>query len=731
MRDESLFFLFSPVTRMKGVGGATAKALQRLLPAATVLDGSAAPNVRDLLFHLPSGIVDRSFTCALSECPDGVVATFIIKVDTHEPPPPTKRKTGRPYRVQCSNETGEITLVFFHAREDYIKQVLPIGSRRVISGKVEHFDFALQMSHPDIIAPTDKLAEVQRPDAVYPLTLGLTSRRIGRIVAQAMEKLPELPEWIASEWVKTHHWPAWKAALTKVHSPQVPDDLLPACPARERLAYDEILANQLYLALVRRNMQQQAGTVIRGTGKLTDALRKALPFKLTNGQEVVLKEIYADMASGRRMGRLLQGDVGSGKTVVAVLSMLRAVEQGAQAALMVPTEIIAQQHYDTLAKMASSLGIEVTLLTGSVKGKARKAVLEGIASGKTQIVIGTHALFQDEVEFKKLALVVIDEQHRFGVSQRMAMLSKGDMPHLLHMTATPIPRSLTMTLYGDMDCSMLREKPAERLPITTRVIPLSRYDEVMDRLKAALDKGEKIYWVCPQIEETVIEGELELTPENDIAAAEVRHTEFMARFGDRVGLVHGRMKADARDKEMKRFAGGDVRLLVATTVVEVGVDVRDATIMVIEKAERFGLSQLHQLRGRVGRSNLRSSCVLLFSDKAGETARSRLSTLRESEDGFVIAEADLSIRGGGDLLGTRQSGAPRFIFTDPVRHLQLLDHARGDIQQYLKADPYLKGARGKALHLLLQLFGFEVDVTDSAEMAQRPFQPPISAPTRA
>jgi len=707
MRNESLYFLYSSITRIKGVGGAMSQALQRLLPASTAMSGGGLPSVRDLLFHLPVGLVDRRFTCPLREAPDGAIGTFVVTVDAHLPPPPTRRASKKPYKVECSNETGEILLVFFHAREEYIKGALPVGSKRVISGRIEHFEYNLQMTHPDIIATVDKLSEVQKPEPVYPLTIGLTSRRIAKFIEIALEKLPELPEWIAPDLMKSRNWPSWKGALTQVHHPMSPEELQPVAPARQRLAYDEMLANQLYLAMLRRNMHQQSGPVIKGSGKLTEPLIASLPFTLTGGQKEVLQEIYTDMASGKRMGRLLQGDVGSGKTVVALLAMLRTVEQGLQTTLMVPTEIIAQQHYDTLKRLTAPLGISVALLTGSVKSKARREVLEGIADGTHSIVVGTHALFQEQVVFKNLALVVIDEQHRFGVSQRMALMAKGNSPHLLHMTATPIPRSLTMTLYGDMECSMLREKPAERLPITTRVVPQSRFDEVMERLKAALFKGEKIYWICPMIDEKVIEGELVLTPENDIAAAETRYTEFLTRFGNCVGIVHGRMKSEDRDAEMKRFASGQTRLLVATTVVEVGVDVRDATIMVIEKSERFGLSQLHQLRGRVGRGNKQSSCVLLCSDHVSEISRMRLSTLRDSEDGFAIAEADLQIRGGGDLLGSRQSGLPRFIFMDLLEHRELLEHARGDAEALLKANPDLSGQRGNALHLLLQLFGSE------------------------
>jgi ATP-dependent DNA helicase RecG len=721
VRPESLYFLFSPITRIKGVGGATAKALTRLLPAATALSGAGVPIIRDLLFHLPVGIVDRRATYPLTGAPEGVIATFVVKVEEHLPPAGNKRFSKKPHKVLCSNDTGDITLVFFHARDDYLKGALPVGSTRVISGRTEFFEYRLQMTHPDIIAPVEQLAEVQKPEPVYPLTIGLTSRRIGKMVSDAIAKLPELPEWIPAPVSKAQGWPSWKAALQSAHHPQSEEDLSPTSPARLRLAYDEMLANQLHLALLRRNMQSQAGEIIKGTGKLTDALIKSLPFQLTDGQKKALAEIESDMASGRRMGRLLQGDVGSGKTIVALIVMLRAVEQGLQVAFMVPTEIIAAQHFETLTRLLSPLNIQPGLLTGSIKGKARAELLENIASGTTKIVIGTHALFQEKVVFKNLALTVIDEQHRFGVSQRMALTGKGEQPHVLHMSATPIPRSLTMTLYGDMDCSLLKEKPAGRQPIATRTIPLSRYGEMMERLQAALSRGEKAYWICPLIEEKITEGEFELTPEKDIAAAQTRYSEFKARFGDVVGLVHGRMKASERDAEMQKFAGGKTRLLVATTVVEVGVDIADATIMVIEKAERFGLSQLHQLRGRVGRGDKPSACVLLYSDRIQEKnifaspdepqipnpAVARLSILRDTEDGFTIAEADLAQRGGGDLLGTRQSGLPRFIFTDLFQHQQLLQKARDDIGQLLMEDPALESARGRALRLLLELFGYD------------------------
>jgi ATP-dependent DNA helicase RecG len=701
MRSESLNFLFSPITRIKGVGPATAKDLSRLLPAITAREENAVPLVRDLLFHLPVGIVDRRFTCPLREAKDGVIATFIVKVEEHQPP---KRGSKKPYRVLCSNDTGDITLVFFHANETWLKQSLPVGQERVISGKVEHFEFTLQMSHPDVIAPVSELANVQKIEPVYPLTIGLTSRRIHKIVMDALEKLPPLEEWIDKDTLTKHHWSDIKTALLNVHNPQSESDLSPDTPARSRLAYDELLANQLHLAQLRQNMQRQAGEKISGTGKLESELRKSLPYTLTKGQEQALKDIGDDMKSGHRMGRLLQGDVGSGKTIVALLAMLRAVEQGLQAALMVPTELIAQQHYEVISTLMKTLPVKVVLLTGSVKGGARADVLEGIASGKAQIVIGTHALFQEKVAFKNLALVVIDEQHRFGVEQRMALSNKGNLPHILHMTATPIPRSLAMTLYGDMDVSLLKEKPAGRKPITTRALPAARFDKVVERLKAALERGEKAYWICPLIES----GD---DSDKDLAAAKHRFTEFKTRYGNIVGLIHGRMKKDERDEQMQKFVSGKTKILIATTVIEVGVDVRDATIMVIEQAHRFGLSQLHQLRGRVGRGEKPSACVLLYDEFAVARpsllmeeeipAATRLNILCETEDGFKISEEDLKLRGSGDLLGTRQSGGQRFVLVDLQHHLPLLMEANE------QAGAMIKNNVTPAQHALLQLFGWE------------------------
>lgn len=673
MRDSRLNVFFTPVTRLKGVGEGLAGALMRAVGAPGV------PVLRDLLFHLPVGLVDRRKGGSLMQVPSGETATYVVTVRAHMAPARGRFGGKSPYKVLCGNDTGDLTLVFFNASQSYMQTALPVGQTRVVSGVVERFDGRAQMTHPDVIATVDRLSEVQRVEPVYPLSAGITSKRMGSLIAQALGKVVPLPEWNAKAALP------FDVALKQAHAPGEAEDLLPHSPPRLRLAYDEALAYQMHLSRVRELRTKKEGRVLRG-GEKRAAMQDSLPFALTSGQARALKEIDEDMASGNRMARFVQGDVGSGKTVVALLAALNAVDNGAQAAVMAPTEIIAQQHAETFSRF----GADVVLLTGSVRGAARTRALEAIATGSAGIVIGTHALFQDKVQFHDLGLVVVDEQHRFGVAQRGALSAKGASPHLLQMSATPIPRSLTLTLYGDMDCSLIPEKPPGRQKVVTRALPMSRWEELASRLEAALARGEKAYWICPLIEESE-------NAQADAAAAELRFTEFRARFGAQVGLAHGRMKAEERTEALHAFARGDVRLLVATTVVEVGVDVPDATIMVIEQAERFGLSQLHQLRGRVGRGTAESFCVLLYSDQVGEDGIHRLSVLRDSEDGFFIAEKDLQLRGGGDLLGTRQSGLPRFYFLDLLLHQEILEEAKLDAA---KAEMTPERA------LLMQLFGY-------------------------
>ena len=700
MRPEILFPLFAPVTALPGVGPRTAKLIESL----------AGPHVVDLCWHLPSGLIDRRYAPKIADAEPDRVATLTLRVGQHLAP----RNPRQPYRIACHDDTGEVTLVFFHAKADYLSKILPEGEVRVVSGRLEVFGGRLQMSHPDHIGRLEELRSLKRVEPVYPLTAGLTLKPLGKAVRGALERAPAPAEWLDPAFCAREGWPDWRTALGAAHAPRGPEDLDPLTPTRRRLAYDELLANQLALGLVRHHQRGQRGRAIRGDGRLCDRAMAALPFQLTASQRQAGAEISADMASQSRMLRLLQGDVGSGKTVVALMAMLSAVEAGFQAALMAPTEILARQHLHTIAPLAEAAGVGLELLTGRDKGKAREAALARLESGESGLAVGTHALFQQEVAFRDLALAVIDEQHRFGVHQRLTLAAKGTQGakgrgavDVLVMTATPIPRTLVLTSYGDMEVSRLTEKPAGRQPIDTRALPLDRLDEVIDGIARALDagaqggtpgsapRGAKVYWVCPLVEESEA---------SDLAAAEARHKSLSQRFGARVGLVHGRMRGKDKDAVMAAFAEGPVDLLVATTVIEVGVDVAAATVMVIEHAERFGLAQLHQLRGRVGRGAGKSTCLLLYQGPLGEAARARIRILRETDDGFRIAEEDLRLRGAGELLGTRQSGFPEFRLADLAVHDELLATARDDARLIIAKDPDLAGPRGAALRVLLYLF---------------------------
>lgn len=681
MRPEILFDLFKPVTSLKGVGPRIGIFLEKV----------AGPNVVDLFWHLPNGLIDRRYSPSVAEAQAGVIATLTLTVLTHKKP--ANRRM--PYKVVCEDETGKIELVFFHAHEDYLRKNLPEGEIRVVSGKLETFGNGLQITHPDHIATLAEIDKLKTVEAVYPLTAGLTLKAISKSVSGALLATPDLPEWIDANLVKREHWMDWKTALLSVHAPQSEEDLMPTASGRRRLAYDELFSNQLALAIMRREMRKIKGRSYNGDGRLRQALTGHLPFSLTDAQDMALSEISADMSAENRMLRLLQGDVGSGKTVVALMAMAAAIESGAQAVLMAPTEVLARQHYATISPLAEKVGLEVIVLTGRDKGKPRQAKLDKLASGEAHIAIGTHALFQDGVVYQNLGLAVIDEQHRFGVHQRLQLTGKGVGVDVLVMTATPIPRTLMLTAYGDMDVSRLMEKPVGRKPIDTRILPVERMEDVVAGIGRSMQSGAKVFWVCPLVEES---------EKIDLAAAEDRHQELAQVFGEHVGLIHGRMKAAEKDAAMAAFSSGETRILVATTVIEVGVDVPDATVMVIEHAERFGLAQLHQLRGRIGRGDKASTCLLLYAQPLGETAKARLKIMRDTEDGFVIAEEDLKLRGAGELLGTRQSGLPEFRLADMAEHGDLLAIARDDASVFLERDPHLESDRGQAIRTLLYLF---------------------------
>ena len=689
MRPLVLNPLFASLISLPGVG----PKLERLF--ARLLDHDP-PRVIDLLFHLPSGSIDRRARPKLRDVQPGQVVTVTVKVDQHRPGP--SHRSRAPYRIYTSDDTGTLTLTYFNARKDYLEKLLPEGATRYVSGTAEFYDGQLQMVHPDRVVDEQSFAALPLIEPVYSLTEGLAAGNLRRAMEGALAKLPDLPEWQDEAWVSRERFPSFAIALRHLHRPAEPHDVAPESTAWTRLAYDELLAGQLALALVRAHMRKQAGRGSASEGRMRARILKSLPYALTHSQQKALDDITADLARPQRMLRLLQGDVGSGKTVVALAAAAAVIEAGRQAAFMAPTEILARQHLATIAPLAEAAGIRVAILTGRERGPARKETLDRLTLGDIDLLVGTHALFQEEVAFHDLALAVVDEQHRFGVHQRLALAQKGEAVDVLVLTATPIPRTLVLTYFGDMDVSELREKPPGRQPIDTRAIPLSRIEEVEEAVGRAIASGQRAYWVCPLIEES---------EKIDLAAAQARFDALRERFGKMVDLMHGRMNGAEKDAAMQRFAAGDTQILVATTVIEVGVDVPQATIIVIEHAERFGLAQLHQLRGRVGRGPGHSTCLLLYKAPLGDTAKARIAVLRETEDGFRIAEEDLTLRGEGDLLGTRQSGMPGFRIARIEVHSKYLGAARDDAALMLQRDPKLTTPRGQALRQLLYLFSKE------------------------
>ncbi len=676
MRPEILFPLFAPVTALKGVGPRVAPLVERL----------AGPVVRDLLFLAPQGLVRRT-PGKIARAGDGDVVTFEVVIESHQKP----RRLGQPWRVRTFDDTGFVSLVWFKGHGPHLERAHPQGALRLASGRVEtdRYGEGLQMIHPDYLLPPERAAEIPELEPIYPLTAGLTSRIVLRLALEALGRAPALPEWQDAAWIARQRWPSWREAVAQLHAPAAEADLGLDAPHRRRLAFDELLAHQLALGRRKRGRRGQSAPSI-APSEVAERVRAALPFALTAAQERVLGEVRADLAEGRKMTRLIQGDVGAGKTVIAMLAMADVAAGGRQSALMAPTEILARQHFETLSGPLEAHGVRSVLLSGRDKGAARAAKLAVLAGGETAVAIGTHALFQDDVAFADLALTVIDEQHRFGVNERARLQAKGAAAHMLAMSATPIPRTLELTLYGDLDVSRLDEKPPGRRIVATRAAPAPRVEEVITRLRRAVAMGAQAYWICPLVSETETA---------DLAAAESRAAVLRGIFGPDVGLIHGQLPAAEKDQVMVDFVEGALKVLVATTVVEVGMDVPAASIMVIEQAERFGLAQLHQLRGRVGRGGAESSCVLLYDPPLSEIAGKRLDILRRTDDGFAIAELDLELRGGGDPLGLKQSGFPAYRLADPAAHRDLIapaaDHARLILA---------RGGESEAVRLLTALF---------------------------
>jgi ATP-dependent DNA helicase RecG len=681
MRPFLLDPLFQSIRRLGGVGDRVGKALESL----------AGPVVLDLLFHFPVASIDRRTIAKIDHLTPGMVATIKGKVIAAA----FANHPGRPSKITIGDDTGELSLVFFKNPGNYLQKNFILGNEVVVSGRIEHYQGRAQMPHPDRVASPEKISEIAVLEPIYPLTAGVTNNLLAKTMKQALGKIPKLPEWLDAELIKREKFPAWAESLNLVHQPTEPDMLSPQHPTRRRMAYDEILGHQLALALTRQQQKDNPSTPIVADKKTKEKALAALPFALTQGQKDVLTEIENDLAQPFQMCRLLQGDVGSGKTVIAFLAAVHVISAKKQATIMAPTEILARQHLNSLQPLADKLGITIALLTGREKGKAREKILDDLATGKTNFLIGTHALIQEPVQFADLGLAIIDEQHRFGVAQRIGLAGKGKAVNILVMTATPIPRTLALTAYGDMDSSILREKPPGRKPIDTRVLPHDRIPEITASLKRKIEQGDRIYWVCPLVEESEL---------IDLSAAEDRHADLLQHFPGRVGLVHGRLKGAEKDAVMADFVAGNIDILVATTVIEVGVNVPEATVMIIEHSERFGLSQLHQLRGRVGRGEKAGTCLLLYEAPLGRTAKQRLETMRTTEDGFVIAETDLSLRGAGDILGTQQSGELNFRLATLEAHQDLLLMAHQEVKLIVQKDPKLTTERGKNLRILLYLF---------------------------
>jgi len=680
-RPEPLFPLFAGLDSLPGIGPKTAQHFAGL--------GVQAP--RDLLFTLPQSGIDRRLVPTVQGAPFPTTLTVAVTIGKHAPP----RNKGGAYRIHVEDSQTSFQLVFFHARGDYWQRALPEGSRRIVSGRVELFDSIPQMVHPDFTVAEDEADSIPQFEPVYPLTHGVTQKLMYKATRGAVALIPPMGEWIDPGQLAKAGWPDFTTAVTDAHDPEALSDISATAPARERLAYDELFAHQITLALARQVERRKKGRAAKATGVLQAKVLKSLPYSPTGAQTRAIAEIIADMGSDQRMNRLLQGDVGAGKTLVAFMALLAAVEAGGQGVLMAPTEILARQHLQGLQPLAESAGVVLEILTGRDKTAERAAKLAALERGDIQVLVGTHAVFQETVVFNDLRLAVVDEQHRFGVRQRLELGRKGRQADVLVMTATPIPRSLALAQYGDMDVSVLDEKPPGRKPIQTVLISTDRYDQVIDRLRAAIADGRQCYWVCPLVEESEV---------SDLTSAEERFKRLRAALGEGVvGLVHGQMPPAEKDAAMAAFQRSDTKLLVATTVIEVGVDVPNASIMVIERAESFGLAQLHQLRGRVGRGSAASSCLLMFQNPLSETGRQRLEVLRETEDGFVIAETDLKMRGTGDLIGTAQSGVPRFKVADLEKQAALMAVAQSDARKLLNDDPTLEGERGRAARLLLWL----------------------------
>lgn len=687
------------LTNIPGVGEKTIEALKRL----NIHSSS------DLLFHLPSNLIQRKVFQPIYKLSHGDIAVVKLKIIQLDDYKFGSYGRSKPFRIYCANETGKMQLVFFSYYPQYLLKWAKVGSEIIVVGKIDVFNFSKQIAHPEIFDAKKNNSKIQHMEVIYPLTYGLVSKQLHKYTNFVLDMLNISEEWIDQSLIEKEKWPSFKDSLIRLHNPSSVRDLYPNCTARTRLAYDELLATQLAVCLLREFKSKHIGRSIIFSGKLVEKFLKSLPFEPTSGQLEAIKDISQDQRAVKRMSRLLQGDVGSGKTIVALAAILNAVEAGHQGVLMAPTDVLANQHFITCEKLFGDLPIKFALLTGKTKLKDRKNILAGLENNEIQILIGTHAVFQDKVNFKDLAIVVIDEQHRFGVEQRLALLNKGNNADLLIMSATPIPRSLSLVLYGDMDVSRISEKPKSRIPIKTSIMAKEKINTLIASLENVINTGGKIYWICPLIQSEIDEeGEIN----NKKISAESRFDSLNKIYPKIVGLVHGKLDSKLKQENLDKFSQGEYKILVATTVIEVGVDVPDATVIVIEDANSFGLSQLHQLRGRVGRGDKPSNCVLIYNPPISNTSWQRLSILKNNDDGFVLAEEDLKLRGGGDIGGVKQSGVIDFKVVDFVEHYKLIQLANEQAKTIIKEDPRLEKAKNNKFHQLLKLFGFNYQSLD-------------------
>ena len=687
MRPEKIKSIYSSISELPGVGPKIENLFNRM---------GIFRNLH-FLWHIPYNVIKRQKHLNIHEAEINSLVTLKIKVLRHKP----SRFKRQPYKINCICGETPIDIVYFYARHPVMRATLPVGKEKYVSGKLEYFRNNFQITHPSHIIDAEQIKSLKDIEPVYSLTSGLSQRIVLKYLDKILNSLPKFDEWIEKKILKKYSFENWNKSINSIHNPKNSEDLINNNIFRRRLAYDELLAHQLAISIIRNSNQKKLGIFFNKKSNLTENFIKKLPFELTKSQNKAWDEIKEDLMSRDQMVRLLQGDVGSGKTIIALLSMLLAVESGYQASIMVPTSILANQHFQNISELLKHSSIKIILLTGKDKGKNRLEKIKIIENGEANIIIGTHALIQDDINFKSIGIVVVDEQHRFGVFQRMAFTYKGVRPSVLVMSATPIPRTLSLAAYGDMDETRITEKPIGRLPIITTSLKFINEFKLIKRLKEKIKTGEKTYWICPLVEES---------EELDLKAATTRYNNLNKIFKKQVLLVHGRLHEKEKEEIMEKFKNENYKILVATTVIEVGIDIKDATTIIIEHAERFGLAQLHQLRGRVGRNNLQSYCILLHKDSIGDNAKRRINKMKATNDGFEIAEEDLNIRGPGEILGKKQSGIPSFKLADLTYDADLLKDAREAATEIINTNPKLNNNHGNNLKELLYLFERDVAI---------------------